>query len=96
MLGLSCEIQALSLLHVRSLVVAYGLSCPAACGILVPLLGIKPVSPALEGELLTTGPSGKTLEVQFLSQEFLRVPASLISSPPWYTNRRLETCLYAR
>ena len=30
-----------------------------ACGILVPQPGTKPVSPALEGEFLTTGPSGK-------------------------------------
>ena len=30
-----------------------------ACGILVPWPGIKPVSPALEGKVLTTGPQGK-------------------------------------
>ena len=95
MLGLSCGMQDLLLLHARSLVVAYGLSRPAACGILVPPLGIKPVSPALEGGLLTTGPPGKSLEVKFLSQEFLRIPASLISSPPWYISRHLESCLYA-
>ena len=41
------------------LVVDHRLSFPLACGILVPLLGIKPVSPALEGRILTTGPSGK-------------------------------------
>ena len=29
-----------------------------ACGILVPQPGIKPSSPALEDELLTTGPPG--------------------------------------
>ena len=44
---------------------AHELSRPAACGILVPPLGIKPVSPALEGGLLTTGPPGKSLEVKF-------------------------------
>ena len=37
------------------------LSCPVACGILVPWPGIKPVSPALEGRFLTTGPPGKSL-----------------------------------
>ena len=33
------------------------LSCPTACGILVPQAGIEPTSPALEGRFLTTGPS---------------------------------------
>ena len=32
------------------------------CGILVPWLGVKPVSPVLEGRFLTTGPPGKTLK----------------------------------
>ena len=36
------------------------LSCPVACGILVPWPGIKPESPALGGGLLTTGPLGKS------------------------------------
>ena len=31
-----------------------------ACGILVPQPGIEPTSPALEGEVLTTGPPGKS------------------------------------
>ena len=31
-----------------------------ACGISAPQPGIKPVLPALEGEVLTTGPSGKS------------------------------------
>ena len=43
-----------------SVVVAHGLSCLAACGILVPWPGIEPVSPALEGGILTTGPTGKS------------------------------------
>ena len=30
-----------------------------ACGILVPLPGIEPVSPAFEGEVLSTGPLEK-------------------------------------
>ena len=46
-----------------ALVVARGgLSCSEACGILVPLPGIKPVFPALEGGCLTIGPPGKSLE----------------------------------
>ena len=33
-----------------------------ACGILAPRPGIEPAPPALEGEVLTTGPPGKSLE----------------------------------
>ena len=43
-----------------SLVVARGLSCPAAGGSLVSQPGIKPKSPALEGGFLITGPPGKS------------------------------------
>ena len=43
-----------------SVVVALGLSCPEICGILVPQPGMKPMSPALEGRILTTGPPGKS------------------------------------
>ena len=32
-------------------------------GILVPLPGIEPVSPALQGRFLTTGPPGNSREV---------------------------------
>ena len=39
------------------LVVVGGLSCSVTCGILVPRTGIKPMSPASEGGLLTIGPS---------------------------------------
>ena len=35
--------------------------------ILAPQLGIKPAPPALEGEVLTTGPPGKSLSIVFLS-----------------------------
>ena len=37
------------------------LSCPIACGILVPRLGTEPVSLALEGRFLTTGPTREVL-----------------------------------
>ena len=37
-----------------------GLVAPAACGILGPWPRIEPVSPALQGRLLTTGPPGKS------------------------------------
>ena len=59
-LGLSCGTQDLQLWHAGSVVVALGLSCPVACGILVPRPGIEPTSPALEGGFLTTGPPGKS------------------------------------
>ena len=37
------------------------LAAPEAYGILVSQTGIKPASRALEGEVLTTGPSGRSL-----------------------------------
>ena len=43
-----------------SQVAAHDLSCPVACGILVPGLGIEPVSPVLAGGFLTSGPQGKS------------------------------------
>ena len=42
------------------LVVAHGLRCSKACGILVPWPGIKPTSLALQGRFLTTRPPGKS------------------------------------
>ena len=36
-----------------------------ACGILVPWPGIRPTPPALESEVLTTGPPGKSLTIFF-------------------------------
>ena len=41
---------------------AYGLSCPAACGSLSLQPGIEPEPPALEDEFLTTGPPEKSLK----------------------------------
>ena len=40
-------------------IVALRLNCPVACGLLVPRQGMEPVSPALEGRFLTTGPPGE-------------------------------------
>ena len=42
------------------------LSCPEACEIVVPQPGTEPMSPALEGGFLTTGPPGKSLFCLFL------------------------------
>ena len=44
-----CDVRALSLRRANSVVVTRGLSCPVACGILVPRPEIEPTSPALEG-----------------------------------------------
>ena len=55
----SCGTQALE--RVGSGAAAHGLSCPVACGILVPRPGIEPLSPSLEGGFLTSGPPGKSL-----------------------------------
>ena len=48
-----------------SVVVAGGLSCSEACGILVPQPGMEPASPALQGGFPTAGPSGES-QVVFL------------------------------
>ena len=46
-----------------SVVVVLRLSHPAAYGILIPWPGIEPMSPALEGRFLTTGPPGNFLNL---------------------------------
>ena len=46
--------------HVGPFIAALGLSCPVACGIVVPQLGMEPMFPALEGRFLTTGSQGKS------------------------------------
>ena len=50
-----------------SLLAVLGLSCPMACKIIVPWLGMEPVSPALEGEFffVTTGLPQKSLACLF-------------------------------
>ena len=79
--GLGCGMRDLLLRHIGfslvvahglwntgSVVVARGLRCTAACGILVPQPGIKPVSPALEGRFFTARPPGKCLSYRNLDQ----------------------------
>jgi len=57
-----CRVHGLSSCSMwASLVVAHRFNCPIAWGILVPQPGIEPLSPALEGGFLTTGPPGKFL-----------------------------------
>ena len=55
-----CGVQALLLRRAGSVVAARVLSCPEACGILVPRPRIEPASPALEGGFFTIGPPGKS------------------------------------
>ena len=62
---------ALSLRSTSSVVMARGLSYPAACGIPVPRPEIEPVSPALEGGFITTGPPGKSLNFKNVIQVFI-------------------------
>ena len=71
-LGSRCVVWDLSLRRTDSqscgagsVLVAVWLSCPSACGILVPRPGIEPDSPALQGGFLTTEPPGKSQEVGF-------------------------------
>jgi len=54
-----CSCSTWTLEYTGSVVVAHELSCSVARGILVPQPGMKPVSPALQGTFLTTGPPGK-------------------------------------
>ena len=54
-------LQLRGLLAADSVVEAHVLSCPMACGILVPQPGIKPVTAALQGRFLTAEPPGKSL-----------------------------------
>ena len=51
---------------------AHDLSCPAACGILVPGLGVEPASCAMERWFSTTGLPGKSLIGCFCSWKELR------------------------
>ena len=61
-MGFSCH-GAQALEHTGFVVAVLELSCPSACGILAHRPEIKPMSPALEGRLLTVGPPGKSLPI---------------------------------
>ena len=52
--------QTPQLWPVGSVVVVHGLSCPVACGIFILQPGMEPMSPALRGGFLTTGPPGRS------------------------------------
>ena len=51
-----------------SVVMAHRLSCPDACGILVPRPGIEPTSPALAGGFISTGQPASALTTAFVQR----------------------------
>ena len=55
----------------------FGFFGPKACGNLAPPLGMEATSPALEVEILTTEPSGKSPQVSFKSLLALGLQTSL-------------------
>ena len=76
---------------------AFRLSCPAVCGILVPQPGIKLASPALGGEVLTTGPPGKSPQTFLINTRYTmqwittgQVKRGLVSIKPNSQQRGFE------
>ena len=67
---LCCGTWTLQLWHVGSVIAGHGLSCSAACGILVP--GNEPMFPMFRGRFLSTGPPGKCLYQIFICR-FMKV-----------------------
>ena len=57
-----------------SVLVVYGLSCPVACGILVPQPGVKPVSPTLAGGFFATGLPREIPLIIFFFNIYLATP----------------------
>ena len=86
---LCCVMRDLSLWHVDSVVAASGLSCSVAYGILVPWPGMEPVSLALEGGFLTTGPQGKP-QVGLLTCRTVRQWACVVLRHEQMTNGDLQ------
>ena len=80
-----CQILAAAheilLCHSGSFIVAHRLHCSTACRILVPWPGIEPASPALQGEFLTPGLPGKTLQHIFFLIKFAFSTKRLVHSP---------------
>ena len=71
-MGLSYVFQGLLFGLTDCLLVALrGLSCSAACEVLVPQPRIKPTSPALKGRFLTTGPPGKFLGLPIFKEDII-------------------------
>ena len=51
----------------------WGLSCPMACGLLVPRPEMEYMSPALQGRFSTIGPPGKSLVLFFKQRDAIQV-----------------------
>ena len=65
------------------------------CGILVPRPGIEPAPPALEDEVLTTGPPGKSqwcvlYEQRITAQEIILALEMSESKPEDYQEMKVE------
>ena len=63
--GFSAVVENRHQVTQASVVVVQRISCSAACGILVPWPGRGPVSPALAGGFLPTGPPGKSCKLSY-------------------------------
>ena len=91
-LGLCCSTWTFSSWWCEGSPVAdHGLSCPKTCRILVPWPGIEPVSSALEGRFLITGPLGKSLQRGFWENAFSSVQSLSrvrLFATPWITARQ--------
>ena len=64
-------------------------SCPESCAILVPLPGIKPKSPALQGRFLTTGPQGNP-QHSFIGDTIQPISQGCPLRPPTSDSARLS------
>ena len=72
-----------------SVAAACSLSCSMACVTLVSQPRIQPVFSALQGVLLTTGPPGKSLEVDI---ESLTIIVLLFPGLPWWLSGKEYAC----
>ena len=59
-----------------------GFRCPVASGMLVPGPGIKPMSPALAGRFLTTGPQGSPY-FKYIPEGSKGIFSKIVCSPCW-------------
>ena len=90
----SCSEQAPE--HASSIAVSFRLSCPVACGILVPHPGIEPACPALEGGFLTIEPPGKSLRAWRTLEAGFMVPEIRTSSlPGWVISHLIWSLRFA-
>ena len=96
MLGLSCHVWISTTSRemfgcgTQTLVAAHGVSCCAACGILVPWQKVEPTSPALHGGFLTTEPPG-TSPHQNIERSFYS-----FSLPPEHDRNELSCLCLAK